>query len=334
MMKVLILQPRIDIPFKDLNNGYVPQFSGPPNDPIRIYWDNFVLKKNEEHHKNGDSVTLSQKALWQFDPKYIDDKFKDYLVYVPHHNKETFPLKNNTAMYYMQTVFPKYFTCDSDGWGPGQSFIKLTPQNVGKLIPQQDDKRIIDSWFDNFKGEYTTISKFNQPNKTNSFPYKDYLLFTCQIPHDEVIKQFGIPVIEALRTTLEYCRETGTQIIVKSHPVNPGSMKELCELTISEKYKDVATWVDKANIHQLIENCKALVTVNSGTGFEAILHEKPIITYGMSEYIKLAKCMYPFSSSMKGIFFRDESGFEKFPIDQYRNWLYWYIVGHTTYVGG
>ena len=37
----LILKPRLDIPFKD-NGAPVPEVVGPPNHPVRLYWNSQI----------------------------------------------------------------------------------------------------------------------------------------------------------------------------------------------------------------------------------------------------------------------------------------------------
>ena len=63
--------------------------------------------------------------------------------------------------------------------------------------------------------------------------------------------------------------------------VNPGSMAPL--RAIVERYNN-AFWVDNCSIHDLMERCVSLYTINSGVGFEALLHEKPVVRFGQSEY--------------------------------------------------
>ena len=42
-------------------------------------------------------------------------------------------------------------------------------------------------------------------------------------------------------------------------------------------------WSD-ASIHDLINHAKAVYTINSGVGFEAMFYNKPIVTFGRIEY--------------------------------------------------
>ena len=44
------------------------------------------------------------------------------------------------------------------------------------------------------------------------------------------------------------------------------------------------TYIDDMSIHQLFERAKDVVCVNSGTGMEALLRRKNVITFGDCEY--------------------------------------------------
>ena len=46
----------------------------------------------------------------------------------------------------------------------------------------------------------------------------------------------------------------------------------------------VARWVDEVSIHSCLEDAKRVYLVNSGAGFEAMIHGKPIVRFGHAEY--------------------------------------------------
>lgn len=273
-MKVLVLAPRLDVPFK--NFGAVPSQRG-PIEPIRIHWQNMIRKIKDHHQKLGDFVLEIEMPLWQFSPEETDNIIssnKIDLVYVPHREEHSFPIKNCSVLYYMQTVFPWRFYVDPKGFAGGSTLHKMDISNGDMYGP----------WFDALrayalKGE----SKFNQPklNPLQRFE-KPFVLFTCQIPHDQTILYHSkVGVATALNETLKATKNLGKRLIVKGHPVNPGSMGELETLT---RNFDHATWVTDINIHELLRDAESVVTVNSGTGMEAMLHQCPIVTFGRAEY--------------------------------------------------
>lgn len=116
--RVLVLAPRLDATFKP---GHVPTMKKYDNlPPIRQHWNSFIRTLCDHHHSVGDTVFVYEKALWQFWPN--DAKLFSYkadIIYVPHHEKHTFPLNlpDTEVRYYMQTVFPNFFTIDTQGWG-------------------------------------------------------------------------------------------------------------------------------------------------------------------------------------------------------------------------
>ena len=263
MKKILILKPRLDVMFK---KGPVPKERGSIQ-PIREHWRDFVNCLADDHEKKGDKVKVLELPNWQFAPSIVDHYQPDR-VYIPHRQFHQFPVDGKyDPKYYMQMVFPWLFQIDSTGWGPDAS-----------VYPIQPESGHLDVYDELRKRQRAGQSKFDQP-WTDWWVKKDYLFFPCQIPHDETIKFHSeISVADALRATIKVAKELGKELIIKGHPVNPGSMSELKE--IGKGYK----WADNVNINNLIANADAVVMVNSGVGMEAILHGKRVACFGDADY--------------------------------------------------
>ena len=73
------------------------------------------------------------------------------------------------------------------------------------------------------------------------------------------------------------------QILVKEHPNVLGRM-ELNNLLSIRKLKNVSLINPKISAHELIKLSDIIMTINSTVGFEAILYQKPVITFGKSFY--------------------------------------------------
>ena len=263
MKKVLILKPRLDVMFK---KGPVPKERGPIQ-PIREHWHNFVNCLANDHADKGDAVRVLELPNWQFAPSIVDHYQPDR-VYIPHRQFHQFPVDGKYGpRYYMQMVFPWLFQIDPTGWGPDASVYPILPESGHPDVYDELRKR-----------QLAGQSKFDQP-WTDWWVKKDYLFFPCQIPHDETIKfHSDVSVADALRATIKVAKELGKELIIKGHPVNPGSMSELKE--IGKEYK----WADNVNINNLIANADAVVMVNSGVGMEAILHGKRVACFGDADY--------------------------------------------------
>ncbi len=269
MKKVLFLAPRLDCTFKE---GPVPVERG-AIPPVRMPWHNLRTMVVEEHRKRGDDIRVLELPLWQFTPQLVQGLTPD-LCYVPHKMVDNFSVPNVNVMYYMQTVIPYLFTIDSRGWGasasnyPCRSLLESDTTGVG---------------FDLLKTRINeNYSKFKQPDHKEIALPSDYVLYLCQLPHDETIRYHSkVTVEQAIEATCRATQELGLPLVLKGHPVNPGSMEPLKQ--IANKYRHT-TWLDDVSIHQLIPCARAVVVVNSGTGLESLLHQRPVVTFGRADY--------------------------------------------------
>ena len=271
-MKVAIYKPRLDCMFK---KGPVPKEVG-PTPPHRKPFENFVNQVVEEYTFRGDEVWTIEKPLWQMSPQDVFDVDAD-ITFIPHKEQHNFPCGDKKVLYYMQMVIPEYFSVNKKGWLAGATYAPLDPE---KGDPNDMTFDILSERSKNNK------SKFDQPKRLyNDFPHKDYILFPCQIPHDETIKYHSkISVEQALNCVISYCEQTNTKLIVKGHPVNPGSMEPLRLLTVASS---VTEYITEGSIFDFIEHAKVVCVVNSGTGFESILMKKPVVMFGDAEYDKV-----------------------------------------------
>ena len=263
-MDICILFPRLDATFK---KGPVPEKEG-SIPAIRIHWKNFLEKLHKQLIDEEHNVIVKTLPLWQFDDAYVTSLSLQYdKIYIPHKHAWQYPNVKN-GVYYMQTVFPEYFSVDESGWG---SFLSYLPIELTEV-----DERI---WNDLVERINSNVSKFDQPTK--EIDDTDFWLFVCQIPHDEVIRQASsVSVLQALKKTHELAKKRNKKLIVKGHPVNPSSMIELRDYCASNKIR----YVDDVSIHSALRKCEAVFLVNSGVGFEAMLHGKPVVCFGDSEY--------------------------------------------------
>lgn len=283
MKNLVLLQPRLDLSFKKgayhekEENWYdkLPE--------IRKHWYDFFKLIYKFSDDNNVNLTVDERPLWEFTPDLYKN-YKDCIFLIPHKNIYNFQIPNNKCLYYMQTVIPNFFSIDEVGWGPLTRLFKECEDDYYFFI-RSSKKFYTDELNSLFRKlqvrTKNNISKFYQPPK--KIDDNNYFLFTCQIPHDETIKfHSNVSVFDALKLCLDTTKYMNENIIVKGHPINENSMIELENLT--KKY-DNAKWVgSNYSIHSLIENSKCVLTVNSGTGIEAILHNKPVIAFGTSEY--------------------------------------------------
>tara|TARA_Y100000310_G_scaffold344546_1_gene457894 strand:- start:7779 stop:8723 length:945 start_codon:yes stop_codon:yes gene_type:complete len=238
---------------------------------IRQHWWTFMDNLRDWHINRGDEVLQVQGGLFEFTPKIAESIDCD-LVYIPHKERPRFWVPGKHVLYFMQSVLPSRFYVDPMGFSAGHSTYPCDQFEFCQI-----DQDIVKSARDLIT---TNTSKFSQPDRKKiNLPGK-YVFFPCQIPHDETILFHSDVSVEiALSLTVQWCDKYDIPLVVKGHPVNPGSMASLKKLV-----SDKTIWIDDASIHQLIENSEFVVTVNSGTGFETILHNKPVVTFGRADY--------------------------------------------------
>ena len=271
-MKVAIFKPRLDCMFK---KGPVPDQVGPT--PVeRLPFQYFVDRVVEEYTFRGDETWVVEKPLWQMTPDEVKEINAD-ITYIPHKEQHNFPCGDMKVMYYMQMVIPEYFSVNKTGWLAGATYAPLDPKHGDEYA---------DSFDKLSKRSTNNQSKFKQPKRLfDKFPHRDYILFPCQLPHDETIRYHSdISVEQALNCVIEYCELTGTNLIVKGHPINRPSMESLKTLC---GCSSVVKWCEDGSIFDYIEHSKLVCVVNSGTGFESILMNKPVVMFGRAEYDKV-----------------------------------------------
>jgi len=304
----VILKPRLDCPFKNLG-----MFVRTKNiQPIRVHWANFVDKLSGEIRAEcGKSPLIVEMPRWMLN-NTIEEFFGQFTkFYVPHVEKHNFGGGDNTQ-YYMQTVFPWLFTLDHQGWGGGASFVNAFDPTDSYTTSAFDKMR-----------EYALEgnSKFAQPQK-RCRGWDNYIFVPLQLPHDETITWHSDISVEDF--VYKLCEWTMTHnkpdIIFKGHPVNLSSMLPLKQ--IIDGYKK-CSYVTDIHIHDLIEDSIAVYVINSGVGQEAMLFDKPVVSFGRSEYQ---------GAVINGDIDRLDSVYAAVNSDDierrkalYRRWYHWYI---------
>lgn len=270
MRKILIARPRLDCSFKP---GPVPDVPGAPLNRILFEFGRFIDQIRSYHEACGDQVEVDERPLWQFTVEEMQRRspMVDRL-YFPHKLRDQFPIGAN-AYYYKNAPLPGFMTIDRLGWGASLSFLPL------QVRPSVAADRRYEILRDRIR---RNISIFEQPPMSAPPMSAPYDLFLCQLPHDETIQFHSeVGVAEALKAVVEFCESRRRSLVVKGHPANPKSMQPLREITEAAQG---AIWVDHLSIHDCIASAECVFTVNSGSGMEVLLHDRPLVRFGRAEY--------------------------------------------------
>jgi hypothetical protein len=282
IVKVLIVQPRLDLMFKKgLSRG-----GGVHND-LRDNWRKFTEKLMRMYAAGFDDsettyvTRVIEVPSYQITPELVDAYEADVAL-IPH--KEWVRFSANTeCLFYMQTVFPHLFTVDTHGWGGGSEYSSYP-------MEQYETHAAYDKYQ---QRKANNTSKIPQPVYQNIKLPKDYIFVPLQLPHDETIKYHSaITVEEFVESLCVWAKNNPTEnIVFKGHPANIASMEPLVNIMKSHALHNV-TYVTNVSIHQLFEKAKAVFVINSGTAIEAMLYNLPILRFGRADYnayVPLAK---------------------------------------------
>jgi capsule polysaccharide modification protein KpsS len=90
-----------------------------------------------------------------------------------------------------------------------------------------------------------------------------------------------------VRSIADWAKASKQNVVFKLHP----GLFPTCEVdneVIRAANEYAATsghaFCSQANVHDLISNAKGVFTINSGVGFESLIHGKPVVTFGNSDY--------------------------------------------------
>jgi Capsule polysaccharide biosynthesis protein len=135
-------------------------------------------------------------------------------------------------------------------------------------------------FFEPFAKRYieSNASKFPQAAAAGPFQApRPYVFVACQRPHDTVSQLSRIGTVELAQAVAEAFQGSGCTVVIKKHPRD-----EIMRTHKLERMPHVLLSED--SIHHIIPGSSAVITVNSGVGFEALLHLKPVFTSGHCDY--------------------------------------------------
>lgn len=181
--------------------------------------------------------------------------------------------------FYMQMHMRNLFTLDTNGWGADHSENSdFDPQSIdaasARLFCEETSSRLLAS------GE----SKCEQPEAGTANPIDDYLLIPLQVPRDYVlIHHSKISVLQFVLAVGLWADAAKIRVAFKLHPYNRFDYDIIKAVNLLSQNSDYIFNVT-GNIHSLIQKSTGVFVINSGTGFEALLHGKPVVTFGACDY--------------------------------------------------
>ncbi|HAL2199245.1 TPA: capsular biosynthesis protein [Escherichia coli] len=168
------------------------------------------------------------------------------------------------------------------------------------------------------------ISKYKQSDEEFHLE-SDYVFIPMQVTTDAVASLSYIDGIKLLKLVSEYFFNTSTKVVIKRHPYcNSIEVEKL----INELEKEGKIIVSDSSVHHLIKTSKAVITVNSGVGLETVIHNKPVIITGKSDYYYAATAIAKNGQELRDII----SDLESLNINEVfrKKFLAYYFLEYAT----
>ena len=199
-------------------------------------------------------------------------------------------IKAKYNWFFKPTIPDKYHTTlDNLGYGSYSSITYNKPPfeecDMQKVNQFFDTK--VKNWINNASSKF-----YNFKSEEIKIQEKDYYLILGQCGGDYTVtkQDFGSHFYKIEQIARELLRITNNSIVIKLHPYTDGEFAkdDKFSRSLAEKYSKISprisVYLGKGNIHEFFKEAKAVIVSNSGAGFEAMMHHKPIISFGYPEY--------------------------------------------------
>jgi hypothetical protein len=253
-------------------------------------------------------------------PKETPDYKKgfDKSIHV-HRSKREVP---DGDLFYMQMHLRDLFTLDRNGWGFDHS-----DNDCGFLESSTIATEFVTNLSDTLWAN--KISKCEQSEQTICDAQYPFILVTLQIPRDYTLLYHSpITVRYFLDSIQAWAHQSQTHVAFKLHPHNK------CDHDLIYTIEDAiqnSRYCHKAegNIHEIIKRSSGVFTINSGTGFESLIHGKPVCTFGSCDYNRVT-----FNADIRRL---DEARNFIFDFDEEKQkigyaYVHWYMTEHGFYL--
>jgi len=211
----------------------------------------------------------------EWDPG-ADRRYDSGFTILPHLSRRERP---DAHLFFKEMHLPGLFTVDVDGWGVEHSALRQGIDfeciDADSAVPRVAALR----------ERMVTGNLSRQPQPAaGDVPDRGYILLALQMPADSVVVDHSpISMMELVHAVTDWAEARRQRVAVKLHP---------CSLNIVDLVKAVEQRTRESkyvvevrgNIHSLIAASRGVFVINSSTGFEALLHGKPVATFGDCDY--------------------------------------------------
>jgi hypothetical protein len=262
-------------------------------------WGKMYFYVMEAFHKMGYKVHVSPHLIFDGPlPEYaflgIEDS-NDH-VYVYNHTyteelvKDGWYLGSKTLIIKPTGPTPECFTLDLEGFASASSITYNKPNFLSTEVGDFFDTTV-KSIIKNKKHKWSNRTDIVLDAEIETNLPEDYTLVLGQMPGDSTVTEmsFGDHWRKLRLITLNLLQTSKYPVVLKVHP---SLIQEAKGSDLDYYIKDMEVLEaegaivlkEAVNIHDVLPKARVVIVENSTSGIEALLHQKPLISYGYPEY--------------------------------------------------
>lgn len=288
-----IYLPRFDMPWKavPLKAEQLPPPLKEDTLQLRLLWKQFTTRLANALERRNVTVDVIECPSWEIRHELVDKK-EFQIAFIPHRCQIDYKTGKTKTLFYMQEYFRWVFVVNECGWSAASSVypintesLPVTDKDCFRLYRRRLRAGKLGSKFAQpaRRSKDQLLADRTIPGQQDSYGVwqpRPYIFLPLQIPHDQSIRYFSdVSEGDAVRALANWASERGIAVVIKPHPASRKLMSEF------EKFSDgVNTFWSEGHVHDLISYATGVYTINSGVGFEALFHLKPVVTFGRAEY--------------------------------------------------
>ncbi len=212
----------------------------------------------------------------EWHPGLADEEDRPSLRIYAHASRRERP---DGDLFLKEMHLPGLFTLDSQGWGVEHSRMQRRPDfgAVDSVAAAARVAALRDAFL--ASGE----SRLPQPESAD-LPPGGFILVPLQRSRDYVIDAHSpLSVLDFIDTVAGWATRAGRTVALKLHPGNDLD-PEIVAAARGWAARSPHVRLVAGNIHRLLTAARGVFVINSGSGFEALLHGRPVVTFGDCDY--------------------------------------------------
>lgn len=190
--------------------------------------------------------------------------------------------ERNNVLRMKEAYIPPYYLFDRTGYS-GYSEISKHADKFRKEI-QSTPRGAADAFVSELRQKLVeqNLSKYQQPSTSPENIPSPYYFMPLQTVDDPVASFSYLDQLDVACALAKAADERSSSLIIKRHPLCGSRKVEKALADLDHEFSNVV--VSNGSIHDLISGASAVIGCNSGVLFEAMIHGKPVVTFGNSDF--------------------------------------------------